>query len=262
MLIAPASASILISVSRSPGSDDIWAVRVTTTVTRAASIACIELVKAMGMPHENAILCDTKGVIYQGRTEGMNQWKSAHAVRTKARTLEEAMKGADVFFGLSVKGALTQDMVRRMADRGLAPEIELTRAEKAEKSLAAEAARTAEREASLVREREQLLERRLVQAHHRVGRHRHLRVAKYAQGTGRQLVVDRVDHEHAIRRADAVEQIHALRAAVDQLHVRRERVAPLQRLDAAHAEALTVRPSGLRIKWCSVPWLPWNRLAG
>src|SRR5262245_32574899 len=81
----------------------------------AASIACIELVKAMGLPHENAILCDTKGVIYQGRTEGMNQWKSAHAVRTKARSLEDAMRGADVFFGLSVKGAVTQDMVRSMA---------------------------------------------------------------------------------------------------------------------------------------------------
>ena len=81
----------------------------------AASIACIELVKAMGMPHENAILCDTKGVLWQGRTEGMNQWKSAHAVRTKARTLEEAMKGADVFFGLSVKGAVTKDMVKSMA---------------------------------------------------------------------------------------------------------------------------------------------------
>ncbi|WP_428669939.1 NADP-dependent malic enzyme [Reyranella sp.] len=83
----------------------------------AASIACIELVKAMGMPHENAILVDTKGVIYQGRTEGMNQWKSAHAVRTKARTLKEAMKGADVFFGLSVKGAVTKEMVASMADR-------------------------------------------------------------------------------------------------------------------------------------------------
>ncbi|MBI3199193.1 MAG: NADP-dependent malic enzyme [Rhodospirillales bacterium] len=83
----------------------------------AASIACIELVKAMGLPHENAILCDTKGVIYQGRTEGMNQWKSAHAVRTKARTLKEAMKGADVFFGLSVKGAVTKEMVQSMADK-------------------------------------------------------------------------------------------------------------------------------------------------
>ena len=83
----------------------------------AASIACIELIKALGLPHENATLVDTKGVIWQGRTEGMNQWKSAHAVRTKARTLEEAMKGADVFFGLSVKGAVTKDMVRSMADK-------------------------------------------------------------------------------------------------------------------------------------------------
>jgi malate dehydrogenase (oxaloacetate-decarboxylating)(NADP+) len=83
----------------------------------AASIACVELVKAMGLPHDNAILCDTKGVIYQGRTEGMNQWKSAHAVKTDARTLEEAMKGADVFLGLSVKGAVTPAMVRSMADK-------------------------------------------------------------------------------------------------------------------------------------------------
>ena len=83
----------------------------------AASIACIELIKAMGLPHENAILCDTKGVLWQGRTEGMNQWKSAHAVRTKARTLKEAMEGADVFFGLSVKGAVTKDMVKSMADK-------------------------------------------------------------------------------------------------------------------------------------------------
>ena len=83
----------------------------------AASIACIELVKAMGLPHENAILCDTKGVIYQGRTEGMNQWKSAHAVRTKARSLKDAMAGADVFFGLSVKGAVTKEMVKSMADK-------------------------------------------------------------------------------------------------------------------------------------------------
>src|SRR5471030_2666693 len=61
-------------------------IKMVVNVAGAASIACIELVKAMGMPHENAILVDTKGVIYQGRTEGMNQWKSAHAVRTKART--------------------------------------------------------------------------------------------------------------------------------------------------------------------------------
>ena len=96
---------------------DIKDIRMVVNGAGAASIACIELVKAMGMPHENAILVDTKGVIYQGRTEGMNQWKSAHAVRTKARTLEEAIKGADVFFGLSVKGAVTKEMVASMADR-------------------------------------------------------------------------------------------------------------------------------------------------
>jgi malate dehydrogenase (oxaloacetate-decarboxylating)(NADP+) len=92
-------------------------IRMVVNGAGAASIACIELVKAMGMPHENAILVDTKGVIWQGRTEGMNQWKSAHAVRTKARTLKEAMVGADVFFGLSVKGAVTKEMVKSMADK-------------------------------------------------------------------------------------------------------------------------------------------------
>ena len=82
----------------------------------AAGIACLELVKAMGARQENCIMCDTKGVIFQGRTEGMNQWKSAHAIVTEARTLEEAMKGADVFLGVSAKGAVTQDMVLSMAD--------------------------------------------------------------------------------------------------------------------------------------------------
>ena len=81
----------------------------------AAAIACVELVKAVGVPHGNVTLCDTKGVIYQGRTDGMNQWKSAHAIDTKARTLAEAMKGADVFFGLSAKGAVTKEMVADMA---------------------------------------------------------------------------------------------------------------------------------------------------
>ena len=60
----------------------------------AAGIACLELIKSMGVRGENVILCDTKGVVYRGRTEGMNQWKSAHAVETKARTLDDAMKGA------------------------------------------------------------------------------------------------------------------------------------------------------------------------
>ncbi|HSK39842.1 MAG TPA: NADP-dependent malic enzyme, partial [Arenibaculum sp.] len=81
----------------------------------AAAIACADLFKSMGVPHENVILCDTKGVIHQGRTEGMNQWKSAHAVRTEARTLADAMHGADVFVGLSVKGAVTPDMIAAMA---------------------------------------------------------------------------------------------------------------------------------------------------
>ncbi|MBN2907305.1 MAG: NADP-dependent malic enzyme, partial [Rhodobacteraceae bacterium] len=56
----------------------------------AAGIACLELIKAMGARHDNCIACDTKGVIYQGRTEGMNQWKSAHAAKTEARTLDDA----------------------------------------------------------------------------------------------------------------------------------------------------------------------------
>ena len=83
----------------------------------AAAIACIELIKAMGFAPENVTLCDTKGVIYKGRSDGMNQWKSAHAIETKARSLADAIEGADVFFGLSVKGALTEDMVRSMAER-------------------------------------------------------------------------------------------------------------------------------------------------
>jgi malate dehydrogenase (oxaloacetate-decarboxylating)(NADP+) len=81
----------------------------------AAGIACLELLRAIGFKRENLILCDTKGVIYEGRKEGMNQWKSAYAVPTKARTLAEALEGADVFFGLSVKGAMTQEMVKSMA---------------------------------------------------------------------------------------------------------------------------------------------------
>jgi malate dehydrogenase (oxaloacetate-decarboxylating)(NADP+) len=81
----------------------------------AAGIACTELLKAMGFAPNNVILCDTKGVIYQGRTEGMNQWKSAHAAETDARTLADALKGADAVFGLSAKGAFSDDMIRSMA---------------------------------------------------------------------------------------------------------------------------------------------------
>jgi len=81
----------------------------------AAGIACLELLKAIGFAPQNLILCDTKGVIYQGRTDGMNQWKSAFAVDTKARTLADAFEGADVAFGLSVKGAFTPEMIKSMA---------------------------------------------------------------------------------------------------------------------------------------------------
>ncbi|WP_249691622.1 NADP-dependent malic enzyme [Stappia sp. WLB 29] len=94
---------------------DLATTRVVCNGAGAAGIACIELIKAMGVPHDNVILCDTKGVIYKGRTEGMNQWKSAHAVETDARSLYDAMKGADVFLGVSAKGALTEDMLRAMA---------------------------------------------------------------------------------------------------------------------------------------------------
>ncbi len=81
----------------------------------AAGIAIIELIKRLGAKHDNCIVCDTKGVVYQGRKEGMNQWKSAHAANTDARTLEEAIKDADVFLGVSVKGAVTPEMVVSMA---------------------------------------------------------------------------------------------------------------------------------------------------
>jgi malate dehydrogenase (oxaloacetate-decarboxylating)(NADP+) len=92
-------------------------IRMVVNGAGAASVACVELVKSMGVPHDRVLMCDTKGVIYEGRRDGMNQWKSAHAVNTKRRTLAEAMEGADVFFGLSVAGAVTKDMVRVMAAR-------------------------------------------------------------------------------------------------------------------------------------------------
>ena len=81
----------------------------------AAGIATLELIKAMGVRHENVIAVDSKGVLYKGRSEGMNQWKSAHAIDTDFRTLEETLVGADVFIGLSVKGAMTAKMMKSMA---------------------------------------------------------------------------------------------------------------------------------------------------
>ena len=94
---------------------DIKTTRLVCNGAGAAGIACLDLLKALGMPSENINLVDTKGVIYRGRTDGMNQWKSAHAVDTKNRTLADAMNGADIFFGLSAKGAVTPDMVKSMA---------------------------------------------------------------------------------------------------------------------------------------------------
>ncbi len=96
---------------------DIGSTKLVCNGAGAAGIACLELLKAIGFAPANVILCDTKGVIYRGRREGMNQWKSAHAIETKARTLAEALEGADVFFGLSVKGAMTAEMVKSMGSK-------------------------------------------------------------------------------------------------------------------------------------------------
>ena len=96
---------------------DIRDITVVSNGAGAASIACVELIKAMGVKHENVIMCDRSGVVYQGREEGMNQWKSAHAVKTDARTLADALKGADVFLGLSAAKAMSPEMIKSMADR-------------------------------------------------------------------------------------------------------------------------------------------------
>jgi malate dehydrogenase (oxaloacetate-decarboxylating)(NADP+) len=96
---------------------DISKVRVVVNGAGAAGFACAEHYVRLGVKRENVILCDTKGVIYEGRAEGMNAYKQRFALHTELRTLAEAMEGADVFLGLSVKGAITQGMVRSMADR-------------------------------------------------------------------------------------------------------------------------------------------------
>jgi malate dehydrogenase (oxaloacetate-decarboxylating)(NADP+) len=96
---------------------DIGQVRVVFNGAGASGIACAEHYIRLGVKRENVILCDTKGVVYEGREEGMNSYKSRLASRTSARTLAEALKGADVFAGLSVPGSLTQEMVRSMAER-------------------------------------------------------------------------------------------------------------------------------------------------
>jgi len=92
-------------------------VRVVFNGAGAAGIACAVHYLRLGVKRENVILCDTKGVIYKGRKEGMNPYKERFALETQLRTLAEAMKGADVFVGCSVKGAVSADMVRSMAKR-------------------------------------------------------------------------------------------------------------------------------------------------
>jgi malate dehydrogenase (oxaloacetate-decarboxylating)(NADP+) len=95
---------------------DLKDIRVVVNGAGAAAIACTELIKAMGVRHDHVIMCDRTGVIWQGR-EGLDQWKSAHAVPTEVRTLTEALAGADVFLGLSAAGALKPEMVKDMAPK-------------------------------------------------------------------------------------------------------------------------------------------------
>ncbi|MCT4635031.1 MAG: NADP-dependent malic enzyme [Rickettsiales bacterium] len=94
---------------------DIKKIKVVVNGAGAAGIACAELLKTFGVESNNIILCDTSGVIYKNRPEGMNPWKEKFAVDTELRTLAEAMNGADVFIGLSVKGAVSKEMVMSMA---------------------------------------------------------------------------------------------------------------------------------------------------
>ena len=90
-------------------------IRLVVNGAGASAIACANLAISLGLKPENLIMCDTKGVIYKGRTEGMNKYKERFAVDTPLRTLEEAADGADVLYGLSSKGAFTPEMVRKMA---------------------------------------------------------------------------------------------------------------------------------------------------
>ena len=96
---------------------DIKNTKVVMNGAGAAAIACAELIKAMGLPNDQLLMCDRTGVVWQGRTEDMNQWKSAHAVETDRRTLAEALDGADVFMGLSAAGALPAEYLMKMADK-------------------------------------------------------------------------------------------------------------------------------------------------
>ena len=90
-------------------------VKMVVSGSGAASIACTDLLVSMGLRPENVFMIDRSGVIYKGRTEGMNEWKEKYAVETDARTLDDAIQDADIFLGLSGPGVLTQDMCKKMA---------------------------------------------------------------------------------------------------------------------------------------------------
>ncbi len=94
---------------------DISKVRIVVSGAGASATACTKFYLKLGVRRENVVMCDTKGVIYKGRKEGMNPWKEEFAADTRARTLAEAMEGADVFLGCSAKGMVDQNMVRSMA---------------------------------------------------------------------------------------------------------------------------------------------------
>ncbi|WP_448663295.1 NADP-dependent malic enzyme [Sphingomonas sp. CJ20] len=95
---------------------DIKTTKMVVNGAGAAAIACTELIKAMGLPHDNLLMCDRTGVIYQGRDD-VNQWQSAHAAKTDRRTLAEALEGADVFLGLSAANALPAELLAKMAPK-------------------------------------------------------------------------------------------------------------------------------------------------
>ena len=96
---------------------DLAEIKLVINGAGAAGIACAELAENLGVRHDNIIMCDSKGVIYRGRSQGMNPYKERYAADTKARTLADAMKGADVFMGLSVKDAVSKKMVASMAPK-------------------------------------------------------------------------------------------------------------------------------------------------
>lgn len=121
---------------------DIKRVKVVVSGAGASAIACAKFYELLGVSHDNILLVDTKGVIYKGRKEGMNPYKEYFAQDTKLRTLEQAMKGSDVFLGCSVKGLVTQEMVKSMAKNPIVfamanpdPEIPYPEAKEARKDV-------------------------------------------------------------------------------------------------------------------------------